>query len=75
MEIKLFSVMICFNIQVGGFDIDCLANGKKSLALNLKHPKGAEILRRLCKHSDVLIEPFRRGIILSCTNYITILCN
>ncbi|KAJ9577234.1 hypothetical protein L9F63_006208, partial [Diploptera punctata] len=48
--------------KVLGYDLDCLANGKKSLALNVKHPKGAEVLRRLCKQSDVLIEPFRRGV-------------
>lgn len=48
-------------------DFDCLANGKKSLALNVKHPKGVEILRRICKKSDVLIEPFRKGIIFFIT--------
>ncbi|PNF41560.1 Alpha-methylacyl-CoA racemase [Cryptotermes secundus] len=46
----------------GELDFDCLANGKKSLALNVKHPKGVEILRRICKKSDVLIEPFRKGV-------------
>lgn len=46
----------------GELDLDCLANGKKSLALNVKHPKGVEILRRICKKSDVLIEPFRKGV-------------
>ncbi|KAJ8926216.1 hypothetical protein NQ314_021425 [Rhamnusium bicolor] len=36
--------------------------GKKSLALNLKNPKGVNILKSLCKNSDVLIEPFRKGV-------------
>jgi hypothetical protein len=54
---------MCCSYQIeGGLDFDCLANGKKSLAVNVKHPKGAEILRRICKKSDVFIEPFRRGI-------------
>lgn len=43
-------------------DFDCLGNGKKSLALNLKHPEGVNILKTLCKSSDVLIEPFRKGV-------------
>ncbi|XP_067001911.1 alpha-methylacyl-CoA racemase isoform X1 [Anabrus simplex] len=47
----------------GGFErLDCLANGKKSLALNLKSPKGVQILRKLCSGSDVLIEPYRKGV-------------
>lgn len=46
----------------GGSPPDCLSNGKKSLALNVKHPKGVTILRRLCKNSDVLIEPYRKGV-------------
>lgn len=46
----------------GWLDFDCLANGKKSLAVNVKHPKGVEVFRRLCKKSDVLIEPFRKGV-------------
>lgn len=43
-------------------DLDCLGNGKKSLALDLKHPKGVNIFRKLCITSDVLIEPFRAGV-------------
>ncbi|MFQ5614926.1 MAG: CaiB/BaiF CoA transferase family protein [Anaerolineales bacterium] len=34
---------------------------KHSLTLNLKHPKGNEILRRLAAQSDVLIENFKVG--------------
>ncbi|MGH7356531.1 MAG: CaiB/BaiF CoA transferase family protein [Candidatus Rokuibacteriota bacterium] len=34
---------------------------KKSLTLNLKAPEGREILRRLAKKSDVLLENFRTG--------------
>ncbi|EFA04186.1 alpha-methylacyl-CoA racemase [Tribolium castaneum] len=43
-------------------DLDCLGNGKKSIALNLKDPNGAKIVRKLAKTSDVLIEPFRKGV-------------
>uniref|UniRef100_S4RWF3 Alpha-methylacyl-CoA racemase n=1 Tax=Petromyzon marinus TaxID=7757 RepID=S4RWF3_PETMA len=40
---------------------DVLARGKLSLTLNLKCPQGVAVLRRLCRASDVLIEPFRPG--------------
>jgi crotonobetainyl-CoA:carnitine CoA-transferase CaiB-like acyl-CoA transferase len=36
--------------------------GKQSLALNLKDPRGVEILLRLAEKSDVLIESFRPGV-------------
>ncbi|KAM6229869.1 alpha-methylacyl-CoA racemase [Porphyrio hochstetteri] len=36
--------------------------GKRSLALDLKQPTGAATLRRLCRRTDVLIEPFRHGV-------------
>lgn len=35
---------------------------KRSLALNLKHPKGREILLDLARRSDVLVENFRPGV-------------
>ncbi|XP_077296300.1 alpha-methylacyl-CoA racemase isoform X2 [Arctopsyche grandis] len=41
---------------------DVLGNGKRNLALNLKSPKGVKILRELVRKSDVLIEPFRPGV-------------
>ncbi len=36
--------------------------GKKSLALDLKHPAGVEALMRLAEASDVLVEAFRPGV-------------
>ena len=36
--------------------------GKKSLALNLKHPAGLEALLRLAEVSDVVVEAFRPGV-------------
>ncbi|KAI1881962.1 hypothetical protein AGOR_G00245590 [Albula goreensis] len=42
--------------------MDTQARGKQSVALNLKKPQGVAVLRRLCLHSDVVIEPFRKGV-------------
>ena len=36
--------------------------GKKSITLDLKNPKGADLLKRLVKRSDVLVENFRPGV-------------
>lgn len=41
---------------------DVQGRGKRSLALDLKQPAGAATLRRLCCAADVLIEPFRHGV-------------
>jgi CoA:oxalate CoA-transferase len=42
-----------------------LNRNKKSLVLNLKSPKGKEILRELLKVSDVLVENYRPGTMRS----------
>ncbi|XP_020851090.1 alpha-methylacyl-CoA racemase isoform X1 [Phascolarctos cinereus] len=39
-----------------------MARGKRSLALDLKQPKGAAVMRRLSRQMDVLVEPFRPGV-------------
>ncbi|ELW53506.1 alpha-methylacyl-CoA racemase [Tupaia chinensis] len=43
-------------------DVSRLSRGKRSLALDLKRPEGASVLRRLCERADVLLEPFRHGV-------------
>ncbi|XP_006896861.1 PREDICTED: alpha-methylacyl-CoA racemase [Elephantulus edwardii] len=46
----------------GGLDVSTLARGKRSLAVDLKQPQGVQVLRRLCMRADVLLEPFRQGV-------------
>lgn len=43
-------------------DMSLLARGKRSLVLDLKQPRGAAVLRRMCASADVLLEPFRCGV-------------
>ncbi|XP_059479071.1 alpha-methylacyl-CoA racemase [Neocloeon triangulifer] len=42
--------------------MDAMSHGKKSIALNLKSAKGVEVFKRMSKQSDVIIEPFRKGV-------------
>lgn len=39
------------------------SRNKKSVTANLKHPQGAEVVRRLCAEADVVIENFRPGVL------------
>ena len=36
--------------------------GKRSLAVSLKQPAGVEVVKDLCCRADVLLEPFRPGV-------------
>jgi crotonobetainyl-CoA:carnitine CoA-transferase CaiB-like acyl-CoA transferase len=40
-----------------------LNRNKKSLTLNLKHPEGLEIFKKLAKDADVIVEQFRPGVV------------
>ncbi|OAD60179.1 Alpha-methylacyl-CoA racemase [Eufriesea mexicana] len=42
--------------------IDSLGHGKRSIALNLKTYEGSNIFKKLSNQSDVLIDPFRPGV-------------
>lgn len=52
--------MIRFQIVASPYGV--LGHGKKSIALDLKRPEGVKIFKELCKRADVLIEPFRPGV-------------
>src|SRR4029453_16008844 len=41
---------------------DLLARGKRSVAVNLKSPEGVETVLRLAERADVLLEPYRPGV-------------
>jgi alpha-methylacyl-CoA racemase len=41
---------------------DHLARGKRSVGINMKHPSGVDALLRLLDKADVLLEPFRPGV-------------
>jgi alpha-methylacyl-CoA racemase len=45
------------------FNPDVLARHKRSIALDLKQPKAIETLRRILKESDVLLDPYRPGVL------------
>jgi len=45
-----------------GSDFQNLHRNKRSLTLNLKHPRGVEVLRRLVKTADILIENYRPDV-------------
>jgi len=41
---------------------DHLARGKRSIAIDMKSPRGVELLMQLLTDADVLVEPFRPGV-------------
>ncbi len=42
---------------------DLLNRGKRSIAADLKHPAGVEVVLRMVERSDVLVEGFRPGVV------------
>ena len=59
---KMKFLQQCMKQVGGGLNYDVIARGKRSIALNLKKPEGVNVLRKLCGSADVLIEPFRPGV-------------
>jgi alpha-methylacyl-CoA racemase len=48
--------------RVGAGSADQLARGKRSLGVNLKSAEGVETVLRLAEQADVLLEPYRPGV-------------
>lgn len=42
--------------------MDSLKRGKRSATIDLKTEEGKSVFKRLCKNADILIEPFRPGV-------------
>ena len=42
--------------------VDVLARNRRSIAIDLKHPEGAETVLKLCESADGLFEGFRPGV-------------
>ncbi|XP_045625276.1 alpha-methylacyl-CoA racemase isoform X2 [Procambarus clarkii] len=43
-------------------DVDRLGRGKRSIVLDVKKQEGRSIVEKLCSNADVLIEPYRAGV-------------
>ena len=48
-------------VQQSSYNINC-NRGKKSICINLKNPKGIELIHGLIKQSDVIIENYAPGV-------------
>jgi alpha-methylacyl-CoA racemase len=48
--------------RVGAASFDHLARGKRSVAVNLKSSEGVDTVLRLLDRADVLLEPYRPGV-------------
>ncbi|KAJ8679823.1 hypothetical protein QAD02_015610 [Eretmocerus hayati] len=46
----------------GAAQLDSLGNGKRSIALNLKCADGVNIFKKLSDECDVIIDPYRKGV-------------
>ena len=47
----------------GAQSLDVLARGKRSIAISPKTPSGRDVLKKIIAASDVLIDPFRPGVL------------
>lgn len=41
---------------------DVMSRGRRSVGIDLKHPQGRDLIKRLAADADVLIEGFRPGV-------------
>jgi alpha-methylacyl-CoA racemase len=50
--------------NAGGFvsPYSVIDRGRRSIAIDLKHPQAAEVVLKLCEQADVLVEGFRPGV-------------
>ncbi|KAG1467701.1 hypothetical protein G6F56_004259 [Rhizopus delemar] len=51
--------------KITSINTDVLSRNKRSVALNLKDPKAKQVFLKLCEKSDVLLDPFRPGVMES----------
>src|SRR4051812_7693857 len=56
-------------VERGGSEVDAewgpsfsTQRGRRSIAVDLKDPRGVELILRLCERADVLTEGFRPGV-------------
>ena len=55
--------------RVGGaLNYDVTARGKKSIAVDLKKPEGTQLIKELSTKFDVILEPFRSGLLFETLN-------
>lgn len=47
---------------IGSYNFWGLNRNKRSVGVDIKNPKGAELVREMAKHADVMIENFRPGV-------------
>ncbi|KXS14316.1 CoA-transferase family III [Gonapodya prolifera JEL478] len=48
--------------RIGNQPGPSMQRGKKSIEVDLKKPEGVELVLRLCEKADVIIEPYRPGV-------------
>lgn len=57
------SVIRIDKLKQSGFEsLDRLGRGKRSIVVDIKNSNGVEVVKRLSENCDVLLEPFRPGV-------------
>src|SRR5215210_119529 len=57
-DVSLANVARAPGLNRGGIFFKYTTGGKRSIAVNARHPKGLDVLRRLVPHCDVVTESF-----------------